>query len=98
MRQAGKPSSVVTDLLSRDPTSVTQERVSTPSTRTEQEPHCLSPQPNQGPCRCNSFERTYNRGVSGLEATGHRRSFTLILSPPAIEVYSRDTNLLALNF
>src|SRR6266571_3050550 len=82
--QAGSPSSVVIDLPSRDPSDVTHERVSTPSTRTEQEPHCASPQPNRGPCRSNSFERTYSRGVSGLEATGHKRSFTLILSPAAI--------------
>jgi len=65
----------VIDLPSRDPTGVTHERVSTPSTRTEQEPHCARPQPNLGPCRSNSFERTYNRGVSGLDVTGHKRSF-----------------------
>src|SRR6266704_3440929 len=82
--QAGSPSSVVIDLPSRDPTGVTHERVSTPSTRTEQEPHCASPQPNRGPCRSSSFERTYSRGVSGLDVTGHKRSFTLILSPAAI--------------
>src|SRR5437899_6651714 len=68
---AGRPSSVVIDLPASDPTGVTHERVSTPSTRTEQEPHCARPQPNRGPCKSNSFERTYNRGVSGLEVTGY---------------------------
>src|SRR3979411_474519 len=81
---AGSPSSVVIDLPARDPTGVTHEPVSTPFTRTEQEPHCASPHPNRGPCRSNSFERTYNRGVSGLDVTGHKRSFTLILSAAAI--------------
>src|SRR4030088_3109316 len=81
---AGKPSSVVIDLPARDPTGITQERVSTPSTRTEQEPHCARPQPNRGPCNSISFERTYNRGVSGLETTGHTFSFTLILRLAAI--------------
>jgi hypothetical protein len=82
--QAGRPSSVMIALPSRDPTCVTHERVSTPSMRTEQEPHCAKPQPNRGPWRSNSFERTYSRGVSGLDSTGHKRSFTLILSPAAI--------------
>src|ERR1700730_16414453 len=82
--QAGSPSSVVMDFPSRDPTGVTHDRISTPSTRTEQEPHCASPQPNRGPCNSNSFDRTYSRGVSGLAVTGQTRSFTLIVSPAAI--------------
>src|ERR1039458_365371 len=81
---AGNPSSVVTDLPCTAETGVTHERVSTPFTSTEQEPHWASPQPNRGPCSSSSFARTYNRGVSRAEATIHDRSFTLILSSPAI--------------
>src|SRR5260370_26261915 len=81
---AARPSSVVTDLPATAATGVTQERISTPSTSTEQEPHCASPQPNFGPRKASSFASTYSRGVSGLEATGHARPFTLILSSSAI--------------
>src|SRR5579863_5357864 len=82
--QAGKPSSVVTDFPWMEETGVTQERVSTPLTSTEQEPHWASPQPKRGPWSRSSFDRTYSRGVAGAEATIHDRSFTLILSSVAI--------------
>src|ERR1700686_335302 len=82
--QAGSPSSVVTDLPCTAETGVTQERVSTPLTKTEQEPHWASPHPNRGPCRSSSLERTYSSGVSGAAATFHSRSFTRILSSLAI--------------
>src|SRR6267143_2849166 len=95
---AGRPSSVVIDLPARDPTGVTHERVSTPSTRTEQEPHCARPQPNRGPCKSNSFERTYSRGVSGLEVTCHKRSFTLIfISEDIYQCPARPVFLMMLN-
>src|SRR5271170_7244984 len=82
--QAGSPSSVVTDFPCTADTGVTHDRVSTPFTSTEQEPHCASPQPNRGPCNCNSFARTYSSGVSGADETLQDRSFTRILSSPAI--------------
>ncbi len=78
--QAGSPSSVVTALPSTAETGVTQERVSTPLTSTEQEPHWARPQPKRGPRSSSSLESTYNSGVSGAEATFHDRSLTLILS------------------
>ena len=62
---AGNPSSVVIDLAATVETGVRQERVSTPLTKTEHDPHCPRPQPNLGPCRFSSFDSTYNSGVSG---------------------------------
>src|ERR1700730_18771083 len=82
--QAGRPSSVVTDFPWTAETGVTHERVSTPFTSTEQEPHCARPQPKRGPCKSSSFARTYNRGVSGAAETTHGRSLTLILISLAI--------------
>src|ERR1700722_11466426 len=89
--QAAKPSSVVTDLPATAPPGVTQERTSTPSPSTEQEPHWASPQPNFGPCRASSFESTYSKGVSGSAATGQARPFTVMLSLSAIVLPGRDT-------
>src|ERR1700733_410739 len=77
--QAGNPSSVVTDFPCTAETGVTQDRVSTPFTSTEHEPHCASPQPKRGPCSSSSFERTYSNGVSAEEETVQGRSFTRIL-------------------
>src|ERR1700721_2092851 len=77
---AGSPSKVVTDFPWTAETGVTHERVSTPFTSTEHEPHCASPQPKRGPCSRNSFARTHKSGVSGAAETVHERSFTLILS------------------
>src|SRR5580698_10996659 len=82
--QAGSPSSVVTDFPTTADTGVTQDRVSTPFTSTEHDPHCASPQPKRGPCSCSSLDRTYSRGVSGAADTVHERSFTRILSSLAI--------------
>src|SRR6185312_14714321 len=76
--QAGSPSSVVTDLLPTADNGVTQDRVSTPFTSTEHDPHCANPQPNRGPWSCSSFIKTYRRGVSGAALTVHDRSFTRI--------------------
>src|ERR1700733_571059 len=81
---AGRPSSVVTDFPWTEETGVTHERVSTPFTSTEHEPHWASPQPKRGPCSSSSLERTYNNGVSGAPETVHDRSFTLILSSAGI--------------
>src|SRR5579862_2615174 len=81
---SGKPSSVVMDLPRTAETGVTHERVSAPFTRTEQEPHWDRPQPNRGPCRCRSPERTYSRGVSGSAATLCVRPFTRIWISSAI--------------
>src|SRR5580765_6176635 len=75
---AGSPSRVVTDLPSTLDTAVTQERVSTPFTSTEHEPHWANPQPNRGPWSCSSFINTYRSGVSGAALTVHNRSFTRI--------------------
>src|SRR5258708_20510114 len=72
---AARPSSVVTDLPTTAATGVTQERISTPSASTEQEPHSASPQPNFAPCKRNSFGSTYRRGVSGLALTAHSPPF-----------------------
>src|ERR1700682_1049925 len=81
---AGSPSSGVTDLPCTAETGVTQERVSTPLTKTEQGPHWAAPHPTRALCRVSSFERTYKRGVSGAAATFHSRSLPLILSSVAI--------------
>src|SRR5579875_750751 len=93
--QAGSPSSVVTDLPATADTGVTHERVSTPFTNTEQDPHCASPQPNRGPRNINSLESTYSSGVSGEAATFHTRSFTRIFNSPAIP-FSRATSVSSL--
>src|SRR5580704_2927430 len=82
--QAASPSRVITALPATAATGVTQERISTPSANTEQEPHCASPQPNFGPCRRNSFESTYRSGVTGLALTGHARPFTVMLGSSAM--------------
>src|ERR1700733_12354037 len=81
---AGNPSSVVTDLPWTAETGVTQDRTSSPFTSTEHEPHCASPQPKRGPCRCSSSDRTYSKGVSGAAVISPARSFTRILTSPAI--------------
>src|SRR5215472_14260911 len=86
----GSPSSVVTALPSTAETGVTQERVSTPFTSTEQEPHCANPQPNRGPWSSKSFERTYSKGVSGAASTFQTRSFTRMLSLLAISSASQQ--------
>ena len=78
--QAGNPSSVVTDLPCTAETGVTQDRVSTPLTSTEQEPHCASPQPNRGPCKQQFVRQTYSSGVSGADSTVHDFSLTRIFS------------------
>src|SRR4051812_28863556 len=44
---------------------VMQDRISTPSASTEQQPHCPRPHPNRGPCSSKSSVSTYRRGVSG---------------------------------
>src|SRR5258705_2762730 len=70
-------------------TGVTQERISLPSSSTEQAPHCARPQPKRGPCRWSSLCRTYRRGVSRLAVTPCVSPFTLILMlfamPPPLE-------------
>src|SRR5215475_6308677 len=81
---AGNPSSVVTALPSTAETGVTQERVSTPLTSTEQEPHWARPQPKRGPCNRSWLDKTYSNGVSGAAATVHSRSLTRSLNSPAM--------------
>src|SRR5512135_1120351 len=76
--QVGRPSSVVTDFPLTAETGVIHERISTPFSNTEQEPHWPRPQPNLGPWRYISFVRTYSSGVSGVEVTVQGRSFTVI--------------------
>src|SRR6266436_7055404 len=76
--QAGSPSSVVMALPATFPSGVTQDRVSTPSTRTEHEPHCASPHPKRGPWSASSFDRTYKRGVSAGASISCTRWFTVI--------------------
>src|SRR3954463_8699621 len=83
---AGRPSSAVTDFPRTAETGVTQDRVSTPFTRTEQAPHWPSPQPNRGPRNSSSFESTYNRGVSAADVTFHRPLLTSITSSVATAV------------
>src|SRR5579862_2360254 len=90
--QAGSPSSVVTALPSTAETGVTQERVSTPLTSTEQEPHWAKPQPKRGPRNCSSFERTYSSGVSGADATVKDRSLTRILISRAMVLHYQTNN------
>src|SRR5438034_8562490 len=81
---AGNPSSVVIHLAATVETGVRQERVSTPLTKTEHDPHCPRPQPNLGPCRFSSFDSTYNSGVSGAAITVCTLSFTRMLNVFAI--------------
>src|SRR5206468_11931720 len=81
---AGSPSSVVIALPLTAATGVTQLRISLPSSSTEHAPHCARPQPNLGPCRCNSLCRTYRSGVSRLAVTLCTRPFTLIFNLLAI--------------
>src|SRR5262249_52164586 len=76
---AGIPSRVVTGRLPTAESGVIHERVSTPLIRTEQEPHWPRPQPNRGPLRFKSLDRTYNSGVSGAADTVRTCSFTRIL-------------------
>ena len=56
-----------------------QERISTPSSSTEHEPHCASPQPKRGPFRLRSFVSTQSSGVSGLALTVRDAPFTVIV-------------------
>src|SRR5438034_8671853 len=66
-QRAGNPSSVVISCFAVNvEIGVTQERTSLPSMRTEQAPHCASPQPNCGPLSCRSLRKTYSKGVSSL--------------------------------
>src|SRR5262249_29163907 len=74
------PSSVVMAFPLTAATGVTHERISFPSSSTEQAPHCARPQPKRGPCRCSSLCRTYSRGVSRLAVTLCTRPFTLIFN------------------
>src|SRR5690242_10578399 len=76
--QAGSPSSVVMDFPSTLDNAVTHDRVSTPFTSTEHDPHWARPQPNRGPWSCSSFISTYRSGVSGAAFTVHDRSLTRI--------------------
>src|ERR1700754_385081 len=73
------PSSVVIALPLTASTGVTHERISLPSSSTEQAPHCARPQPNRGPCRRSSLCRTYRRGVSRYTDTPCLSPFPLIL-------------------
>ena len=57
-QRPGRPSSVVIFLPLTDAIGVTQERISLPSSSTEQAPHCARPQPKRGPCRWSSLCRT----------------------------------------
>src|SRR6476620_1162717 len=84
------PASVVIALPLTAATGVTQERISLPSSSTEQAPHCARPQPKRGPCRCSSLCRTYSRGVSRLAVTLCTRPFTLIFSLLAISSSHRN--------
>src|SRR3954470_1699887 len=72
------PSRVVIALPLTAATGVTHERISLPSSNTEQAPHCARPQPKRGPCRWSSLCRTYRRGVSRLALTPCVNPFTLI--------------------
>src|SRR5262249_23401016 len=65
-------------------TGVTQERISLPSSSTEQAPPWARPQPKRGPCRWSSLCRTYRRGVSRLALTPCVSPLTLILMLLAI--------------
>src|SRR3954454_10088973 len=78
------PSSVVIALPLTAATGVTHERISLPSSSTEQAPHCARPQPKRGPCRWSSLCRTYRSGVSRLAVTLWTSPFTLIFNLLAI--------------
>ena len=67
---AGSPSKVVIAFPETAATGVTHDRISFPSSSTEHAPHCASPQPKRGPCRCSSLCRTYSNGVSSDAVTG----------------------------
>ena len=56
--RAGIPSSVVIAFPLTAATGVTHERISLPSSRTEQAPHWARPQPKRGPCRWSSLCNT----------------------------------------
>src|SRR5439155_7578487 len=75
-------------------TGVTHERISFPSSSTEQAPHCARPHPNLGPWRCSSLCRTYRRGVSRLAVTLCTRPLTLIFNllamPPPFSEYRNE--------
>src|SRR5262249_57691562 len=94
---AGSPSSVVMLFPLTAATGVTHERISLPSSSTEQAPHCARPQPNRGPCRWSSLCRTYRRGVSRLALTPCVKPFTLILMLFAIRA-SRIENVLSATY
>ncbi len=81
--QAGSPSSVVTDFPPTADTGVTHERVSTPFTSTEHEPHCANPQPKRGPCSLNSSKHVQQRRV-GSSINGPRPFVYLNFDSPAI--------------
>src|SRR5579862_3397478 len=75
-------------------TGVTHDRISLPSSNTEQAPHCARPHPKRGPCRWSSLCKTYRRGVSRLALTQCVSPFTLILRLLAIRA-SRVGNVAA---
>src|SRR5215471_10279855 len=85
---AGNPSSVVIALPLTAATGVTQLLISLPSRSTEHAPHCASPQPNRGPCKCSSLCSTYSNGVSSDAVTECTRPLTLIFNllaiPPSV--------------
>ena len=60
-----KPSMVVTDLPATALTGTLHERVTSPSTCTEQAPHADMPQPNFVPVRPRSSRNAHSNGVSG---------------------------------
>src|SRR5579862_5527146 len=77
---AGSPSRVVTSLPAAAATVVTQERISLPSSSTEQAPHCARPQPNCGPDSSRSFRKTYRSGVSVGALISRRTPLTTIIA------------------
>src|SRR5579862_3619991 len=77
---AGSPSRVVTSLPAAAATVVTQERISLPSSSTEQAPHCARPQPNCGPDNSRSFRKTYRSGVSVGALISRRTPLTTIIA------------------
>src|SRR5690348_15973098 len=87
---SGRPSRVVMYLPRTADTGVTHERASAPFTSTEHDPHWARPQPNRGPCKCKSPERTYSRGVSGSATTPWVRPLTRNLISFAIHTSECD--------
>src|SRR5262245_28758442 len=85
-----KPSIVVTWCPAASDTAVWQERIGLPSSRTVQEPHCDSPQPNFGPFSCRSSDRTYNSGVLSSTSTVCATLFTVNLMALIISSQFRD--------